>query len=91
MIGPFAQGEMPRFFDLAFSLAKGEIYGVIKSPYGYHIIMLEERYSKTEETLEQARASINAILTENKRKEEYKKWLETAINAIPVKTPGSKI
>lgn len=91
LVGPFAQGEMPRFFDLAFSMAKGEIYGVLKSPYGFHIIMLEETYSKTEQTLEQARVSIKAALQKTREQEEYKKWLEVAINAVPVKTPGSKI
>ena len=41
-LGPFSRGEMPRFFNVAFSMRKGEIRGVLKSTYGFHLILLEK-------------------------------------------------
>jgi peptidyl-prolyl cis-trans isomerase C len=90
LIGPFAQGEFPQFFDYAFGMAKGEIYGNIKSNYGYHIILVEDQLKKQEPTLQEARKDIIRALTTEAKEKEYRKWIETAINTVPVKTSGSK-
>lgn len=43
----FARGEMiQEFEDTAFSLNPGEISGLVKTKFGYHIIKLEEKYQK---------------------------------------------
>ena len=42
LLGPFEKGEMPRIFDVAFSMGRGEIKGILKSTYGFHIIKLEK-------------------------------------------------
>ncbi len=44
-IGVFEPGQMPPEFDLVcFSLEIGEISPIVKTPYGYHIFMVEERF-----------------------------------------------
>ncbi len=47
-LGFFERGMMvPEFEDAAFALDPGEVSPVVQSPFGYHIIRLEERRSST--------------------------------------------
>ncbi|MFW7378083.1 MAG: peptidylprolyl isomerase [Oligoflexus sp.] len=87
ILGPFALGEMPRVFDVAFTMRKGEIRGILKSTYGFHIIRIEDKKPRSKLTLEEAKPSIIAKLTQKKQDEEYQKWVEMALNEIPVKSP----
>jgi hypothetical protein len=85
LLGPFAQGEMPGVFEVAFTMSPGSIYGILKSTYGFHLILLEKKLPKQELTLTEATPRIKAILTKKKEEEEYQKWLELALNTINVK------
>ncbi|HXI14440.1 MAG TPA: peptidylprolyl isomerase [Thermoanaerobaculia bacterium] len=43
-LGWFPRGKMvPEFEVIAFSLKKGELSHVVESPFGYHVILLEDR------------------------------------------------
>jgi peptidyl-prolyl cis-trans isomerase C len=89
LLKPFALGEMPTFFDVAFSMREGEIRGILKSKYGYHLILLEERLAKETIKLKAAHPVIMRKLLEKKKEEAYKKWVEAALNAVSVKTTKS--
>jgi peptidyl-prolyl cis-trans isomerase D len=59
-LGYFARGEMVKpFEDAAFKLSPGQLT-VIRSPYGYHVLQLEEIKKARQETLEEARPKIIA-------------------------------
>ena len=87
LLGPFSQQEMPRIFDIAFTMNPGDVKGVLKSNYGFHIIKLERKYPKTKLNRAAAIPKIREILEKRKKEEEYNKWVETALNTIPVRGP----
>ncbi len=62
---PFSHGQMvPEFESAAFSMAPGEIRGPIKTQFGYHIIKVESKTPARTRSLEEARPTIVAELTE---------------------------
>lgn len=88
-LGPFAKGGMPAVFDVAFQMKKGDVSDVLKSNYGYHIIMVVERRPKSNPSLEEARPQITAALRKAKEEEEYRKWVDLALASIAVQAPKS--
>jgi len=51
LLDPFAKGEMVKeFSDAAFSAKVGEIIGPIKTDFGWHIIKVEKKSGKIEQT-----------------------------------------
>ncbi len=86
LLGPFAKGDLPSVFDVAFEMKPGTIQGILKSTYGFHIIMLEKKLPKVELSYDAAKPRITKELTAKRQDEEYKKWVETALNSIPIKS-----
>ncbi len=64
LIGPYAKGQMPRVFDVAFVMRPKQIYGILKSTYGFHLILLEKKLPAKKMSLRQATPSIRKILLE---------------------------
>jgi peptidyl-prolyl cis-trans isomerase C len=75
-LGFFQKGEMPKAIeDVAFALNPGQVSQVIESPYGYHVIRVEERKPPRQRELSEVRGEIvEAVLTE-KREERYRAYL----------------
>lgn len=66
-LGYFARGTMvPAFEEAAFNLEVGEISGVVKTDYGYHIIKLTDRKAAKNANLEELRALIKFNLFDSK-------------------------
>src|SRR5262249_46600569 len=63
-LGFFGHGRMvPDFERAAFALKNpGDVSDVVKTPYGYHIIMLEERKEGTPKPFDQVKEQIRASL-----------------------------
>lgn len=85
LLGPFAKGEMPRVFDVAFDMKRGEISQILKSTYGFHIMMLEKTLPASYLSFQKAKTTIEKLVKESKQKEEYERWVEQALYTIPVK------
>jgi len=62
-LGTFGQGRMvPDFERAAFKLKVGEISDVVKTQYGYHIIMVTERVEGDRKPFDQVKEQIRATL-----------------------------
>lgn len=76
-LGFFARGEMPAEFDaVVFNLAVGKLSPLIKSEYGYHIFLVEERRAAGQLSLSQAREEIRARLQAEREERLYRQWLD---------------
>jgi peptidyl-prolyl cis-trans isomerase C len=75
-LGYFSRGERPAEFEQVFSLEEGEISGVIRSPYGYHIFKLDEKIAPRQVPFEEAKSGILQELRQKKGEEEYQRWLK---------------
>ena len=62
-LGTFGQGRMvPDFERAAFSLKAGQVSDVVKTQYGYHIIMVTERKEGERKPFDQVKEQIRAML-----------------------------
>jgi len=95
-LGFFPRGRMVKpFEDAAFALKPGEVSEVIESPFGYHIIKVEERKEALLEPYEQAKENIREKLLQEKRTARVNEFLEKAtedakVEIHPELIPGLK-
>lgn len=106
-LGFFGHGRMvPEFEAAAFALqTPGEISEVVKTPYGYHIIQLEERREGEQKPFDQVKEQIRATLrneaVQGRTKEYYEELkqkanltideaaVERIAKSIPEPSPGA--
>jgi parvulin-like peptidyl-prolyl isomerase len=63
----FGRGKMVKpFEDAAFSVAVGQVSGIVETTYGYHILKIENRKKETQ-PLDQVKAQIEAQIKQQKQ------------------------
>ncbi len=69
-LGYFPKGRMVKSFETAaFSLKKGEVSDLVKTPFGYHLIKVEDRKPGSTKSLDQVRRQIEEKLVKEKQRE----------------------
>ncbi len=77
-LGFFGKGQMvPAFQQAAFSQPIGAVGAPVKSPFGYHIIVVEEKKPAQVATLENSRDKIKALLTQQQETQQIPAFLAT--------------
>jgi peptidyl-prolyl cis-trans isomerase D len=62
-LGWIGRGQtVPEFEKVAFSLPKGQISGVVKSSYGFHIIRVDDKHAAELKPLDEVKSEIEPIL-----------------------------
>ncbi|MGQ9632358.1 MAG: peptidyl-prolyl cis-trans isomerase [bacterium] len=68
--------ELPEEFQNAIQgMNVGDVSGIVKTPFGYHILKLEERVAPHTRTYEEAYDEIKEKLLEGKKEGEFRKWI----------------
>ncbi|CAH0192048.1 Peptidyl-prolyl cis-trans isomerase D [Massilia sp. Bi118] len=68
--------------DAIFSLKEGEISGLVRSSFGYHIVKVTKVVPATQKPLEEARPEIAAELKKTKMASKYSELAETFTNTV---------
>ena len=75
-LGYFSRGDMPAEFNVVFTLPKGGVSGIVKSPYGFHVFRLESKRPAGSLSFEEAAPAIREKLTHEKQDKRYQQWLK---------------
>jgi parvulin-like peptidyl-prolyl isomerase len=84
-LGTFHGGQTVAEFDEAVkSMQPGEISGLVRTMYGFHIIKLDASEEARQLTFEEAAPKIRTQLAEIKRKKLYEAWMSKLKEQYPV-------
>lgn len=88
-LGWFAKEAMvPEFSDAAFKANKGDITGVIETPFGFHVIKVEDKKAAVATKLEDAEKKIaETLIAKEKRPALAKEQADKALAALKEKKP----
>lgn len=76
-LGFFGRGEMPAEFDaVVFTLPVGKVSELVRSEYGFHLFVVEERRDAVRLSLAQVRDEIRQRLTAEKEEQAFRQWLD---------------
>ncbi|PLX84019.1 MAG: hypothetical protein C0617_09335 [Desulfuromonas sp.] len=76
-LGFFSRGEMPPEFDAAvFSLPVGRLSELVRSDYGFHIFLVEEKRKAVRLPLEEVREEIRSRLEADREEQLHRDWLQ---------------
>jgi len=85
-LGWFSAGQMPPEFDaVVFRLAPGQSSDLVKSPYGYHLFLVEKRRRAKKLKLAEASEEIHRKLRRSAEREAYRTWLANLRERASVK------
>jgi parvulin-like peptidyl-prolyl isomerase len=76
-LGYFGEKEMPAFInDAVFSMKKGEISGIVKSPYGWHIFKVLDVQEADTPKYEDVKQEVYDRYYDEKKDEYFKAWMQ---------------
>jgi parvulin-like peptidyl-prolyl isomerase len=76
-LGYFGKGRMvPEFEKASFSLKPGQMSGLVKSQFGYHIIKVVDHHGPRTQPFDEVKAEIKDKLTKERQGAEFGKWLQ---------------
>lgn len=85
-LGFFPKGKMiPQFEKAAFALKAGDVSDVIESPYGYHIIKVEEKKEATVEPFDKVKDKVREKVFTDFKKAKMEEFVNNAMEKAGAK------
>jgi len=76
-LGLFGRGKMaPEFEQAAFAAQIGKLVGPVKTDFGYHVLIVDEKKEAIEATLESKKDEVRDVLLNQKIQSQGSSWLE---------------
>ncbi|UCC65957.1 MAG: peptidylprolyl isomerase, partial [Deltaproteobacteria bacterium] len=74
-LGFFGREEMPKEFEVVFSLKVGEISSIVQSAYGYHIFQVVAKGERAEVGFMEAREAVTERILQEREEMAFQDWL----------------
>jgi peptidyl-prolyl cis-trans isomerase SurA len=96
-LGFLEKGKMvPEFEEAAFALRKGEVSDIVVTPFGPHIIKVEDIVPGRTKTFDELKGEIEKLLRREKGSKDFQKWMaelkaETFIEKLMFKDSSTSV
>lgn len=84
-LGYLSRSEIPVEFDPLFHAEIGSVSAVIQTPFGYHLVKIEDRLPARTLSLQEVREKIHQALLEEKRELLFTQWIEKVRRTTEIK------
>lgn len=75
---------MPQVFQEIAKMRIGKVSNILKSTYGFHLIMVVSKQKASQKSFDEVKDQIKEKLLEERKKKEYRKWVELALHSVSV-------